>query len=303
MSNCRIFERLKQHGYEPELAYFGPGAIQQVKVTSFKTCKPLTDKGQVSQRKTNLVLILATIEWTQVWPEWSETMAIFRSQRLDQTVYQPRRDVLTCAYDDYVTFPSPNAPIYDLLPHVIEFSCFPPFLDVIYAPEGTQIGVKSFEFLFAQLPALVDDWRKLTDAELADLVKVPSHLSSEAASGGRDVASGTIPVEPPIGKLRLACAVFDTSGTLAHHPDVFYTMLHSVDLMGGRREWERAIPIQRRFGVRFLEEAPYIVHACGLDPHVATAEDMDRRNARLKCLLCKDSYVRSWRDAVCLSIA
>ncbi|KAF8547194.1 hypothetical protein OG21DRAFT_951948 [Imleria badia] len=281
-----IFERLKQHGYEPEIAYFGHYAIQHFHRSFFKTCKPLSK-----------------IEWTRMWPEWLETMNDFRSQRLDEAVYQPRRDLLMSEYLNYVTCPSPDTPTFDLLPHVIELSCFPLFRNVIKVPEGTEMGAKPFESAFSQLPVFVDDWRRQLDVELAELVKIPSYLSFKDASGGQGVAlSGATCVESsqvPTDKLRLACAVFNTSSTLAHHPDVYSTMLHYPNPIGGAAEWERTMPIQKRFSVKFLEDAPYIVYACGLDPNVATVEDMDCRNARFKCLTCGgDSFIRTWRDSL-----
>ncbi|KAI9570858.1 hypothetical protein HD554DRAFT_2079531 [Boletus coccyginus] len=74
------------------------------------------------------------------------------------------------------------------------------------------------------------------------------------------------------------------------------------DPIFGDEPWDREMPIQDRFKVKYLKAAPYIVHACGLDPNVATVEDMDRRNARLKCLPCNDSYIRNWKGSVRLSV-
>ena len=245
-------------------------------------------------------MLIRMTEWARMWPEWVETMNNFRSGRLEHAVYQARRNLLISEYFDYVTSPPPNTPAFDLLPHVIELSCFPPFLDVIKAPEGTQMGVKPFESAFAQLPGFVDEWRMQLDVELAELVKIPSHLSLKDAPGVRGMASSARveSSQAPTDKLRLACAVFNTSSTLANYPDVYSTMHHYPNPIRGAAEWERTMAIQNRFSVQFLEDAPYIVHACGLDPNVATVEDMDHRNARLKCLLCNDPFIRTWRDSV-----
>jgi hypothetical protein len=43
-----IFKRLRQHGYEPEIEYFGYYAVKSPHMPFFKTSKPLTDKGQLS---------------------------------------------------------------------------------------------------------------------------------------------------------------------------------------------------------------------------------------------------------------
>ena len=225
----------------------------------------------------------------------------FRSRRIDRTVYQPRRNLLATEYKSYVMSPISNTPSFDLLPHLIELCCFPPFQDIIKAPEGTRMDEKPFDSAFAQLPVLVNEWRNQLDASLAELVEIPSQLSRKCASSSRVVSSSSeTPMESfqaPTDKLRLACAVFHTSYTLAWYPDVFFSMLHRSGSM-----WERELPIQDRFNVKYSEDAPYIVHACGLDPNVATVEDMDRRNARLKCLVCNNSYIRNWRGAVSLSV-
>ncbi|KAI9454596.1 hypothetical protein HD554DRAFT_2244476 [Boletus coccyginus] len=279
-----IFQRLEQHGYGPEIAYFGHYEIQQSHSSFFKISKPLTDK-----------------EWARMWPDWLETMNDFRSQRIHRAVYQPRRNLLVTEYDTYVTSPSPNMPSLDLLPHVIELCSFPPFRDIIKAPEGTEMGEKPFESAFTQLPVLVDEWRKQLDAELAELVEIPSQLSPTEASSGRAVSSSSeMPMDSfqsPSDKLRLACAVFNVRHTVTWYPDVFFsTPRHTFRTCDG--EWDREMPIQDRLGVKYLKDAPYVVHACGLDPNVATVEDMDRRNARLRCLYCNNLYIRSWKGAL-----
>ncbi|KAG8221221.1 hypothetical protein J3R82DRAFT_1383 [Butyriboletus roseoflavus] len=286
-----IFERLKQHGYNPEVVHHGRYEIQASRRSLFRTSKPLTDK-----------------EWDRIWPEWLGTMNRFRSMRLESVVYGPRRRSLVSEYHTYVTSPSPNAPTLDLLPHVIDIARFPPFRDIIRAPEGAQMNSKLFESAFAQLPALVDEWRKKLDAELAEQVKIPSHLSIQDASG---VASNSVTTrmeasQAATDKLRLACALFysrDCPGIFTP-AEVFLVAMHhrvypTYSVVG---DSERTGSIRERFAIGFMEAAPYIVHACGLDPDVATAEDMDRLNARLKCLCCQKSRFGSWRDAVRLSL-
>ncbi|KAI9570859.1 hypothetical protein HD554DRAFT_277660 [Boletus coccyginus] len=208
-----IFKRLKQHGYGPEIAYSGYDMIYQSCASFFKTSKPLTDK-----------------EWAQMWPDWLKIMNGFRSHRMDKTVYQPRRNLLVTEYNTYVTSPSSDAPSFDLLPHVIQLNCFPPFQDIIKAPEGTEMGEKPFESAFAQLPVLVDEWRKQLDAELAELVEIPSRLSRKGASSGRAVSSSSkTPIksfQAPTDKLRLACAVFDAGHAWTWYPDVYFHMVH-----------------------------------------------------------------------------
>ena len=248
------------------------------------------------------------IEWKRVWPEWVETMNGFRSQRLNEVVYQSRRRLLAPEYTNYVMHPPPNTPVFELLPHAADVACFPPFRNIIRAPEGTQMNDKPFESALAQLPELVDEWKKKLDVEVAELVKIPSHLSLKNTSDGRVVAStsttGSEPSQAATDKLRLACALFSGGVRgLFTYPDIFFTsMRHSKYPRLDGLDSERTGSIFDRYDIKYIAEAPDVIHACGLDPNVATADDMDRRNARLKCLSCGNSRVRRWRDAVCLPL-
>ncbi|KAI9462990.1 hypothetical protein HD554DRAFT_2288156 [Boletus coccyginus] len=286
--NDSIFERLKQLGYDPEVTYFGRRKIKLSCKPLFRKSKPLTDK-----------------EWDQIWPEWLETMNDFRSQRLEEVVYQSRRALFASEYAKYVMSPPPNIPAFDLLPHVAEVACLPPFREIIRAPEGTKMGDKPFESAFSQLPELVDEWRKNLDIEVAELVEIPPHLSFKGTPDGGIVASGSTrgseSSRAPTNKLRLACALFQGSfkGVFAH-PDVFSASMcnSTYPYSMGKGDVERTGSLGHRYGIKYMAEAPYVIHACGLDPNVATADDMDRRDARLKCLSCQSSRVRRWRDAV-----
>ena len=235
---------------------------------------------------------LDRVEWDKMWPEWAEIMNNFRSRRLQVDVYQPRRRSLRFAYNSYVASPSPGAPSFDILPHVADMARFLPFRDIIKAPEETRMSDKPFVSAFAQLPVLVAEWKKKLDAEVAELVNIPSHLSSECASSCRALSSsGTARAESldtDLDKLRLACARFQTKcAGVFSHPDVFsvsvFDRLHPAY---EEEDSKRVGSISDRFGIQFLEEAPYIVYACGSDPHVATVDIMDHRNARLRCLCC-----------------
>lgn len=46
---CSIFERLKQRGHGPEIAYFQDELIEKSYRSVFKKHKPLTDSGPSSQ--------------------------------------------------------------------------------------------------------------------------------------------------------------------------------------------------------------------------------------------------------------
>lgn len=251
-------------------------------------------------------LILDTLEWDRIWPEWLDTMNRYQFRRLESVVHGPRRRSLMSEYTTYVTSPPPNTPVFDLLPHVADIARFPPFRDIIRAPEGAQMNSKLFESAFAQLPALAKEWKKKLDTELAELVKIPPHLSIQDTSGValNNVTARTKTSQADTDKSRLACAWFhcgDGNRTFTH-AEVFSVAMRSHVYHGEQDDSERTGSIGARLGIGFMEGAPYVVHACGLDPNVATVEDMDRRNARLKCLHCEIPFIKNWRDAVRLSL-
>lgn len=241
------------------------------------------------------------LEWEKILPEWLEIMDNFRAQRLHTHVYGPRRAALMPAYKTYVIHPSPNPPTLGRLPHVSDFARFPPFRDIIKAPEEIRVDDNSFAPAFAQLPVLVVEWEKKLDAELAELVKIPVRFYSKIAPSSRTVASGstTRALNASSIKLHLACAVFRTAyAGVFNHLEVL-----SASMLDRKFEYSHDDDVERsisdRYGVQFLDEAPYIIHACGLDPRAATADDMDHRDARLKCLCCEGrTLIMNWRHAV-----
>ena len=114
---CSIFKRLKQVGHGSEVEFIGRYGIRESREPVFNTSKPLTDKGWLSHMKyADSVLILDMLEWDRIWPEWLEAMNSLRLRRLERTVYESRRRPPVSEYDTYVTSPSLNIPLFDLLP-------------------------------------------------------------------------------------------------------------------------------------------------------------------------------------------
>ncbi|KAF8141131.1 hypothetical protein EV363DRAFT_1307184 [Boletus edulis] len=279
-----IFKHLKEHGYGPEIEYFGQPEFQSSYKSAFRSSKLLTDK-----------------VWGKMWPEWLVIMEAFRSRRLKEDVYPQHRHLLAIEYKNYVIQPSPDTPSFDLLPHVVDIARLPPFKDIIEDPEATPMDGKPFASAFAQLPAFVGDWKKKLDLELTELVKIPSCFScSEELTGGRVVPSGNASSTKSFQtstKLQLACVLFCKANNIFAYPEVF-SMCHRYS---SNSEDDPIGPIVNKLCITFMEEAACIIHVCGLDPNVATVDDMDRRNARLRCLWdAPKSYnlVMNWRNAI-----
>ncbi|KAF8435097.1 hypothetical protein L210DRAFT_3551904 [Boletus edulis BED1] len=163
---------------------------------------------------------------------------------------------------------------------------------------------KPFESAFAKLPELVDEWRKKLDTDFAALVQIPSQLPFKYALSGQVIAPNSTTIsdspQPPAEKLRLACAQFCSGGKrILTYPDILSTSMCRYQYpRNGESDSERTGSIWDRFGIKYMEEASYIVYACGLDPNVATVVDMDCRNARLECLFCRFTHNYTWREAL-----
>jgi len=241
-------------------------------------------------------------DWDKMWPEWAKIMNNLRSRRLEAVCYQPRRRLLMSEYVRYVTHPSSDSPTFDLLPHVADLARFPPFRNTIESPEEPRTNDNPFASAFAQLPVLIDGWMKELNSEIAGLVKIPSCLCLDNSAGDPNTASNSTKhaesSQTDLDKLHLACAVFRVGSTGAFaHPEVLSVSTHNDAVFPSRETHLSAIGVTT--GLEFLEEAPYIVHACGLDSGVATVDDMDHRNARLKCLSCDGrTLIMNWRHAV-----
>ncbi|KAF8547773.1 hypothetical protein OG21DRAFT_1526927 [Imleria badia] len=104
-------------------------------------------------------------------------------------------------------------------------------------------------------------------------------VSSVGAVSSSNVAHMESP-QTATDKLQLACAVFNTgSHSVFTHPGVFSSSMRCHTMNRGNDDSQHTFSSGDQFDIKLVEDAPYIVHACRVDPNVATAEDMDRRNA------------------------
>ena len=117
--------------------------------------------------------------------------------------------------------------------------------------------------LHSYLSYVVDEWRKKLDVEVAELIKIPSHLSFKSTSDGRVVSStstiGSESSQAPTDKLHLACALFSYGGTmeLFTHPEVFVRSMHNLIYPGlDELDLERTGSILDRYGIEHVAEAP-----------------------------------------------
>ena len=132
------------------------------------------------------------------------------------------------------------------------------------------------------VPDLVGEWRKKLDAEVAELVNIPSHLSFKSTADGRVVAStnttGSESSQAATDNLRLACSLFsEVNRDLLTHPEIFFnSKCYSIYPRHDELDLEPTWSIFDRYGIKHIAQTPYVIHDCRLDPNVVTADDMDR---------------------------
>jgi hypothetical protein len=249
------------------------------------------------------VLILYVLEWDRIWLTWLERLNRSRLRRLESTIYQLRRSSLADEYDTYVTSLSPNTPFFSHTWLML------PISPLLRASSGHPNKLKrKTSYLNLRLHSyqslLTSGRRGLTLNMLNWTIFLPIYLQK------------TLPEVKPVGQVRnhprrprtsyawlVHCSMEDEeakafSVILRYSPPPCVVTYLSRDDEG---DHERPGFISHQFGITYVEEAPYIAHVCGLDPNVVTAEDMDRRNARLKCLSRPCSNFTSswsWRNAV-----
>ncbi|KAH7884240.1 hypothetical protein F5I97DRAFT_1811758 [Phlebopus sp. FC_14] len=287
-----IFKRIIDLGYKFEIDCFSRWEIAKSERTIFNSSKPLSDR-----------------EWNRLRPTLVKKMEIYRTQGQENYVYRPRRVSLILRYDRYARKPAPPGAEIDILPHVADLATFAPFVAIIHRPRESKVDENSFDPAFEQLPALVQEWRENVEAQLASLIVFPSNTQRPKP---KTLAHDQEAVKAAY-RLKLASAVFieKQSDTLITYPHVLYfTRFNHAQPYSSDLEHAAAVIFQARPWsicdsggqpvVQFFAGAAHVVRACGLDPESATAEDMEKRDARLVCNICSVSppLVRTWKNAV-----
>jgi hypothetical protein len=210
-----------------------------------------------------------------------------RKRRLEEAVYKPRRKLLVDLYYAYVRQPAPEGAAIELLPSITDLDYLPDFDTIIKLPEGTDVNGETFKPTVERLPALVQEWRAGVDAQFAALVVIPPELSTDGVSADQVADQKSMLAE----RLRLTSAVFNvpSSGVLWMFPDFLAPSMFHTRYYSSRAGQVCHHPWSLTNGhgkavIELLKEAACVVHACGLDPHIATVQDIDKRNACLTCL-------------------
>lgn len=253
-------------------------------------------------------------------------MAVEKAARLAKerdAVLRKRYALLIDAYRDYIS----TQAIDTVFPPVVDIAITKVFQSLIVdTPENEILTEEDFvRVVVAQLPIIMQDWRKAKDDELVEILKkhVPdatvSHLHlattvfkcdaigfystccNEPLTYPRVFAhrcTSSYDVSTPSVGESLAMTWCDTPGVPPVDKSLLpFWYLHAVPWnMGGDR-------------ISFSEvgsrNAKAAVKACGLNPDVTTVEDMNSLDPMLECRSCYNEYngrvVMRWTQTVCLS--
>ncbi|GJE86881.1 hypothetical protein PsYK624_029640 [Phanerochaete sordida] len=187
------------------------------------------------------------------------------------------------------------------LPTLVDLAHMDPFRSLLDPDADTPTLLKpdSFDELCLQLTAHLEIWQRKVNDSLASLVA----LSSPSTAGN----------------LTRACVAFDCNkckrnsfefpGVVAHECLYTYNEPPRTDMLDyeifkfskntGRLPWSS--DNLRLSSLADLNSRRTVISACGLDPDVATSEQMDDLDARLACSTCSDGaskYIMDWRTAI-----
>jgi hypothetical protein len=248
-------------------------------------------------------------EWDRIRPDLTKRLDSVRVARLEDKVYDPRREILMTEYKKYLQQPPPPGAAFDVMPHATNIAEFNPFRDIIMSPESTTITASSFVSAFQQLPNFVPSWRAKIDREFIDQIRFPENYSDSEKQS--DLV------------LQLATAVFavrcGNDHRLHTYPEVllwpgfFVPSGHASDL----HDWmDISVLRMEQFGcwtwsasrrcllpntISVFEGTAAVVRSAGFDPKTARPQDMERLDARFACGACSSpgrKVVMNWEMAV-----
>lgn len=236
----------------------------------------------------------------------------------NEYLFQSRLRKLEAEYDEWAQCPPSNVSTFDILPHVADVASFRPFDAIIKIPEEIKADDKIFTSALMELPTWIQEWRDQVDAEIAALCAVSKcHLaliSTDATDGPSIDPSESLKLSSEVYRYNLASILFRASTpfrVLCNYTELLLLPIFQSSkpptypsMSRARSSYPWSTSPGSEYGkpvVRFCREAAHVVRACGLDPAVATADDMESRNARLVCLMCANNaprFVRPWTNAV-----
>ncbi|KDR76602.1 hypothetical protein GALMADRAFT_247009 [Galerina marginata CBS 339.88] len=247
--------------------------------------------------------------WKRILPILEPQILQFQEERLAAeraTLMDSRRNIMHDLYQTYQRSLVPSQ--WKYLPRTLDICELEPFAQLIEAPTDVVVTAEDFGNGMKMLLALLSSLSERKLEEFRDVLRVEKTDLSDNAHQPDAVASSP---HNPVDPLELATSVFQCEGQciryhercsvigveelMTHHCDADYTLFFNRSAMS----WN--------FSLRGAQTASSLVQLAGLDPKTASVSDMDQKDLRFTCRLCKPVQVSanlwmangySWRRAV-----
>jgi hypothetical protein len=213
---------------------------------------------------------------------------------MDTFVYPTRRNILKMAHQQYILGISSQSGPTEPMPGWRFLASLKVFDDIIKAPPETPFKDDMFSPAFAKLPEILPPLCMKVELKLSALCMLPA--SPKVTSGDHDFV---------LRRLRLASSVFLCGSNLMAYPEISHLVFSGVGVLTALEDdfvlemdsWDMG----SRLRISRYQVAAEIVSLCGLDPTIATPDDMEAKNVLIRCSQCnpKTTHARTWRFAVC----
>jgi len=236
--------------------------------------------------------------WIRVRSLLTDYIHELRMNNMHTFVYPTRRDILKTAYERYLEGRSSQSDLVGPMPGWRFLTTLKVFDDIIKAPPQVPFRDDMFSRALAKipkiLPQILPPLRMNVELKLSALCLSPA--SSTISGGDHDFV---------LQRLRLASSFFLCESDLLAYPEVLhhaFSVLHTSSVLD-----DTSLPktdcwnIGFTFPIPRYQGAAVVVILCGLDPTIATPDDMEAQNVLLRCSLCRATHTHAmtWRSAVC----
>ncbi|KAG1750274.1 hypothetical protein EDB19DRAFT_2022527 [Suillus lakei] len=242
----------------------------------FKEAKPLTPRS-----------------WIRVRKALTNHIHELRKNNMATFVYPTRHNILRTAYQQYLEGSSSQSDSVEPVPGWHFLIALKRFDDIIKAPPQVPFRDNMFSSALAKLPEILSPLRTKAELKLSILCLLPT--SSNISGGGHDFT---------FRRLRLASSFFLCGRGLFAYPEVLH---YAFSIMEAPSVLDDASVLEMEFWnigrgsqISRCKSAAAIVSLCGLDPTIATPDDMEAQSVVIRCSQCHSTHsdAMTWRTAI-----
>jgi hypothetical protein len=230
--------------------------------------------------------------WVRVRSILTYYILELRKKNTVSFVYPTRRDILTKACQQYIKDRSSQSGSIEPIPGWRFLASLKVFDDIIKAPSQTPLTDDMFSSAFAKLPEILSPFnlRMKVERKLSALCLMP--------------ASSKADHDFVLRRLKLASSFFICGGILLAYPEVLQSAFSNLEASTVLEDTSLEVDkwdIGSGSRISRYQVAAGIISLCGLDPTIATPDDMEAKNVLLSCSRCHPAanHAMTWRSAVC----